>query len=182
MVFNLIYRVFLTLDAVGLVGIIFLAKEGPNAMLCKIFGYSLPDIVWDFVLLVVYIVVTYGLLWISQYLGTDTIEGGITAIEPANNAFLPSYLGYFFVGLSIPNCDVFVFVFGILSLFTFVSQTLYFNPLFLLFGYQFYYLSTKEATRIFIISKRNVKNIEGLSFLDLRRITDFTFIEVDEHT
>lgn len=176
---NTVYRGLLALDAIALVGIIFVIKMGYGKLFPEICGIQCSEIVWYVLLLGLYALVTYGLLFCSRWLGTDKIEGGITSIEPANNAFLPSYLGYFFVGLSVPNCEVFVFVFGILFVFTFVSQTLYFNPLFLLFGYQFYYVSTENNAKIFIVSKLILRNNVELSFQNLRRITDFTYIDMD---
>lgn len=74
--------------------------------------------------------------------------------EQANNAFLPSYLGYFFVALSINHFETLAFIFTILFLFTFYSQTLYFNPLFLLFGYHFYYLTTVNKTKVLMITEK----------------------------
>lgn len=177
---NVLYRVLLTLDAIALVGILFAIKIGYGQLLPPICGWQYSEIGWYLLLFGLYILITYGLLYCSRWLGADTIEGGITSIEPANNTFLPSYLGYFFVGLSVPNLETFVFVFGILFVFTFVSQTLYFNPLFLLFGYHFYYVSTTGCTNIFIISKYNIKNIDNLSFPNLKRVTDFTYIDMDD--
>ncbi|WP_205601849.1 hypothetical protein [Gracilibacillus thailandensis] len=102
----------------------------------------------------------------------------IIEVEQANNAFLPSYLGYFFVALSVPYFETLIFVFLVLFLFTFFSQTLYFNPLFLLFGYHFYYLTTINKTRIFLITRKSLKNPDDINLPKLRRINDFTFIDL----
>lgn len=177
---NTVYRGLLALDAIALVGIIFVIKMGYGRLLPEIYGIQCLEIVWYVLLLCLYTLVTYGLLFCSRWLGRDKIEGGITSIEPANNTFLPSYLGYFFVGLSVPNCETFIFVFLILFVFTFVSQTLYFNPLFLLFGYQYYYVSTKNNAKIFIISKSILRNETEISFQNLRRVTDFTYIDMGD--
>jgi uncharacterized membrane protein len=102
----------------------------------------------------------------------------VIEVEQANNAFLPSYLGYFFVALSIPYFETLIFIFLILFLFTFYSQTLYFNPLFLLFGYHFYYLTTVNKTKVFIITRKSLKNPDDINLPELRRINDFTFIDL----
>jgi len=128
------------------------------------------------------VILTQISLFISNWLDKDSIEAtngesAIKDIEEANNAFLPSYLVYFFVALSVPNCETLVFVFLILFLFTFLSQTLYFNPLFLIFGYRFFYLTTLNNVKVFLITKKRLKNPNKLNFPSLRRITDFTFID-----
>src|SRR5690606_24959412 len=75
---------------------------------------------------------------LSSHLGKDEFrQGEVEEISHANNSFLPSYLGYFFVALSIPDWDVLIVVYGMLFIFTFKSQALYFNPLFLLYGFDF---------------------------------------------
>lgn len=102
----------------------------------------------------------------------------IIEVEQANNSFLPSYLGYFFVALSITNSETLTFIFLVLLLFTFFSQTHYFNPLFLLLGYHFYYLTTVNRTKIFLITRKSLKNPNDISLPELRRINDFTYIDL----
>jgi hypothetical protein len=127
---------------------------------------------------------TYISLLLSKELDDDSIqsvngESVINEVELANNAYLPSYLGYFFVALSIENCNTMIFVFSIIFLFTYLSQSLYFNPILLVLGYHFYYLTTITNIRIFIISRRNFKNPKTLYLLHLKRINNFTFIDQD---
>lgn len=84
-------------------------------------------------------------LRLSNHLATAVIDkSSIIEVENANNAFLPSYLGYFFVALSVTNFNTLILFSLFYLFFTFLSQTLYFNPLFLLFGYHFYNISTKK--------------------------------------
>ena len=116
-------------------------------------------------------------MWFSRFLSDDIITGGITEAESANNSYLPSYLGYFFVALSINDCDTLIWVTGIVMVFTFFSQTLYFNPLFLIFGYKFYNVSTDNGVKFFVISKKNITTVNNLSFHKLKRINNYTFID-----
>lgn len=117
-------------------------------------------------------------LLLSRFLSHDSIEGGIENIESANDIYLPTYLGYFFIALSIPEKDIFTlfFVFVTLVLFQLYSQNSYYNPLFLIFMYKFYYLSI-DGMKIFVISKKNIKNTKDLKFDNLRRINNFTYID-----
>lgn len=117
-------------------------------------------------------------LFVSKYLGNSNVtKGSVIEVENANNAFLPSYLGYFFVALSVNHCETLIFVFAILFIFTFLSQTLYFNPLFLFFGYHFYNISTTNKSKLFIISRKAITKVDDLEFPSLKRINNFTFID-----
>jgi hypothetical protein len=71
-------------------------------------------------------------------------------------------------------------VFLLLFVFTFLSQTLYFNPLFLIFGFQFYYLTTTNEIKLFIITKKELKDPKSTEFKKLRRINNFTFIDIEQ--
>lgn len=184
-VVNLLFRLFLTFNATSLILVVYLVKEQKviNGWSCYLAG--LPHWVSYALYFAVPVLFTFLSLLLSNKLADDNIEAdkgksAIREVEQANNAYLPSYLGYFFVALSVPHCDTLIFVFAILFLFTFLSQTLYFNPLFLVFGYHFYYLTTETNIKIFVISKRNLKNPSGLSFPNLKRINDFTFIDKDK--
>lgn len=73
-------------------------------------------------------------------------------IQLADNEFLPVYLGYFFVALSIPNIYTLICIYIIVLVFSFLSQTQYFNPIFLLMGFHYYHIETSKKTRIFVVS------------------------------
>lgn len=113
-------------------------------------------------------------------LSKDNINYNMQSIEDGNNAFLPSYLGYFFVALSVNSVETMVFVYLIVFIFTYFSQTLYFNPLFLLLGYRFYYMTTVNSVKLFIISKKEINTTRGLVFPELRRINNTTFIDAED--
>ncbi|TOM27660.1 hypothetical protein CGH79_25305, partial [Vibrio parahaemolyticus] len=69
------------------------------------------------------------------------------------------------------------FVYGVLFVFTFLSQALYFNPLFLLFGFEFYNINTKNGRSIFLISRYKYKNPVEVDVPVANRINNYTFIE-----
>ena len=182
---NLIFRLFLAFNSTSLILVVYLIKKGK---LLTSFFPCLPDMphfVSYFCYILVGVILTYISLLFSNWLDFDSVESEkgestIKEIELANNSFLPSYLGYFFVALSVPNFETLIFVFGILLLFTFLSQTLYFNPMFLLFGYHFFYLTTHNDIRVFLITKKKLKNPSTINFPSLRRINDFTFIDTEK--
>nr|WP_279653814.1 hypothetical protein [Pseudomonas morbosilactucae] len=124
------------------------------------------------------IVLTGLSLRLSRRLGSDTFQSGqVVSIEHANNSFLPSYLGYFFVALSINSFQTLVFVYLILFIFTYRSQALYFNPLFLLYGYEFYNVSTSSHVTLFLISKESFRTPKEVVIDKVYRINDYTLID-----
>jgi hypothetical protein len=180
---NLTFRLFLTFNATSLIIVVYLIKSHIVVNSFHPVFKDLPDYISYTGYLLIPILFTVLSLFFSSYLTEDSIEPSadsepvIKEVEQANNSYLPSYLGYFFVALSIDYCDTLIFSYGILFVFTFLSQTLYFNPLFLIFGYHFYYITTSTNIKIFIITKRSLKSPNKLHFPKLKRINDFTFIE-----
>ena len=171
---KLFYKILLSLNSIMLLVVIYLVKE--KIWLQYIEKYSIC----------IYVLTLLGItlicILVANFLRTDVLEGGIVGVEMANDSYLPSYLGYFFVALSIPSNDLLTmgFVFAILFVFTFYSQTMYYNPLFLLFGYRFYYITKKNNMKIFVITRRKILNTENLSFNNLKRINAFTFIDKEK--
>jgi hypothetical protein len=181
---NSAFRILLTFNATSLLVIIFLVQKGVT--LGHLLGgvnylgwtVTLPNTVSYLFYILIPVLSTGFSIWLSRYLGKDDFKAGEAAsIEHANNTFLPSYLGYFFVALSINNCETLWFVYGVLFVFTFLSQALYFNPLFLLFGYEFYNITTKNGTAIFLISRERYKKPDDIRIPLAYRINNYTFIE-----
>ena len=158
---NIAFRLLLTFNATSLLVIIFCIQ---NNFSVKYFyphpvTVGMPDYLSYLAYTIAPVLLTWLSLALSSFLGKDEFKEGETeTIEHANNSFLPSYLGYFFVALSISDWQALIFVYGILFVFTFLSQALYFNPIFLLFGYEFYNVKTQSGTTIFLISRERYKN------------------------
>ena len=173
-VLSVFLRLLLTFNATSLLIVIYQVKS--PFLFCELAGS------WTYLasvgLVLIPVMLTRISIWLCKGLGRDYFEAGsIKNIEYANNAFLPSYLGYFFVALSVPNLGTLLFVYLILFLFTFFSQALYFNPLFLLFGYKFYNAQTVRGTSIFLISKQDFRVPADAHISSACRINSFTFLE-----
>lgn len=180
---NNLFRFLLTFNATFLLVIIFLVQNGIN--LDKICLYwwgfhcipNFPNYVSYFVYIIFLLSLTILSIWLSSKLGEDDFSSGeVIRVEYANNSFLPSYLGYFFVALSIQGWETLGFVYILLFVFTFFSQALYFNPLFLVFGYNFYNITTKNGVVLFLISREEFKTPESIN-ISANRINDYTFID-----
>ncbi len=178
---NIAFRLLLTFNATSLLVIVFLVQKGysfekffPN---CQYFQ-ALPNAISYAAYMLVPILLTGLSILLSSKLGRDSFNlGEIISIEHANNSFLPSYLGYFFVALSVGNSETLAFVYSVLFVFTYLSQALYFNPLFLLFGFEFYNITTKNGAAIFLISRKQFKTPGDIEISTAYRINNYTFIE-----
>lgn len=170
-----LYQLFLAFNSTWLIVVVFLVKEKYSFNFLNDYSiyYS-----WILFVLTPMILTTLSFL-IAIKLPKDSLKStSIKEIELANNNFLPTYLGYFFVSLSVNDVSTLVVVFLIIYIFTFLSQTLYFNPIFLLFGYHFYFIKTTGNVKIFLITRKQLKTPGENGFENLRRINNYTFIEL----
>ncbi len=175
-----IFKLFMTLNSLSLSLVVFLIKEGMVINSLHSHLSWLPHIISYFLYLLIVLVLTWLSMKLIIFLDTDTMEkGSITVIEPANDAFLPSYLGYFFVALSVPNIEVFLYVFGIICVFVFYSRISFFNPTFFLFGFHFYYIVNNKNIKLLLITRRQLKEPESASFDNLKRINNYTFMDME---
>jgi len=176
-----IFKLFLTLNSLLFALMVFLIREGIviNALTPRFL--NLPTIISYIIYFVMIMVFTKLSILLISFLDTDKIEAGsITVIEPANDAFLPSYLGYFFVALSVPNIEVFLYVFGIIGMFILYSRISYFNPIFFLFGFNFYYIVNNKNIKVLLITRRQLKEPKSAAFNNLKRINNYTFIDMEQ--
>jgi len=169
MLFDFIYRVLLTLNATSWLIVVYGIKESWQL-------FSIPHWWMAAILLMFPVCLTLISIFISKWLEKDAI-GNAKECELADNEFLPVYLGYFFVALSINDCFTMVVVYAIVFVFTWLTQALYFNPLFLLFGYHFYHVTTQHGTRVFVaVRGKVVRNVRNIDLSNLRRVNDMTYI------
>lgn len=168
--FEFFFRILLTINAsFWMVAIYTIKNEG---YICGI-----PSWFLGLLLLVVPIVISLMTIGIAKLIESEQLNT-CKELSLADRDFLPTYLGYFFVSLSINNNITMIILYAIVFIFTFLSQTQYFNPIFLLFGYHYYYVTTPQDTKIFVIARgRVIRNKENVNFQNLRRINDTTFIE-----
>ena len=171
---NFVLRLFLTFSSVSFFLIVYLIQNEVNPFEVKLGNYS-----W--VTYVSYVLIPFLLTLISlgicKFLAKSTIKKVVT-LETSNNDFLANYLAFFFVALSVKGFITFWVIFGMTILFTFVSRVSYFNPMFLVFGYNFYYVHTGENVKVMLISRKKLKSPHTFEAIYVRRINDYTFIEI----
>lgn len=167
---NLIYKLLLTINTTSWMLVIYAIKG-------KLTIAPIPFWAFHIGLVFLLILLSWVLLLLSKPFGKETLTK-CDEFSLADNEFLPVYLGYFFVSLSVSDCYTMATVYFLVFIFTYLSQTQYFNPIYLLFGYHYYHILTPKGTKVFVIKKGKVIRSTGeINFQNLRRINDTTFIE-----
>ena len=167
---NFIFKFLLTLNATSWMLIVYAIKE-------KWSIFCIPYWAFHLILVAVVILLSLGVLLMSKCFGKEYLSC-CEEFSLADNEFLSVYLGYFFVSLSISDIYTMIAVYLIVFVFTFLSQTQYFNPIYLLLVYHYYHILTPAGTRVFVIKYGKViRNKNNLELKNLRRINDTTFIE-----
>jgi len=132
-----------------------------------------------------YIVLVIVLTWIVTLffpkLDDDEMQNGasIKSVEDASLQFFPNYLAYFFVALSASDKYAVLIVFLIMLVLSYLSNTMLYNPLLVLFKYRYYLVVNGNNKRSLVIPRRllNPAPAEPISFPKLKRLNDNTFIE-----
>ena len=128
--------------------------------------------------LLLMLILSWFWLYIARFL-PDSSVGGIQIVEPANDGFLPTYLGYFFVSVSISDPYVFAYFIILLFAFSLFAKIYYFNPSLLLLGYKYYYVTMRTGIKIMLISRREVVKEDRIQTSEnFKKINEFTFLEI----
>lgn len=125
---------------------------------------------------------------LSIYLGqtgaNDSISTlSIKLIEPANEYFLPIYLSYILVAISIGSFKAFLVIFILIALLLFHSRTAFFNPVLLVLGYRFYHITDDKGLKILLIIKYDIKNKDDFinqdntNSIKVKKINEYTYIQ-----
>ena len=166
-----LYKLLLTINATSWMVIIYAIKEGWTIR-------KIPSHLFGIILLIIPIFLSWLSLALSRFFGTESPVVNCKELSLADGEFLSIYLGYFFVSVGVSEPFTMAVVYMIVFIFTFLSQTQYYNPIYLLLGYHYYHISTESGTEIFVIRKGPIiRNIKGLRFNHLHRLNNTTFIE-----
>lgn len=177
---SILYRSFLTIIALSLAIAVFLIKNKYYLFSDINLRWITIHSEWSFLIYVAVCIFLARLsLILAEKLSDDAIAAGtVKSLEQASDGFLPSYLGYFFVSLSIESVKVFIAVFLLLAVFIYFSRSVYYNPLYYFFRFKFYFVTTEKNAKILIISRKDLKLPENVSFEKIKRIDDFTYIDI----
>lgn len=168
---NLLFRFLLTFNATSWMLILYAIKKEWTV-------WNIPAWGCGILFLTIPVLLSLLSLWGFRFFGDDQLTK-CQELSLADNEFLPIYLGYFFLATEIDGVSVMFWVYAIVFVFTFLSQTQYFNPIYLLFGYHYYHILSQEGTRVFVlVHGRVVRNKDAIFFRQLKRINDTTYIAI----
>lgn len=165
-----LYKVFFTFTSTMWIIIIYGIDQkwsfiNQSRFLTAIFLMSIPFLLSLILLLCIYLSKSADNISECQY------------INEANNDFIANYLGFFFIGIGLNNSYTLIFVYIIVFVLTFASQTQFFNPMFLVLRYKYYYVATSDGVNTMIISRKCYTKANELSTESLKRLSDTAFIE-----
>ncbi|PKH30228.1 hypothetical protein [Acinetobacter radioresistens] len=200
-------HIVLTAISIALAGLIFLISHEESvwlkwdwvkyliSFLLNIENFKFTEkFITESVTYVAYVIYLVALLILSffsvkfsfKYLDQDVIERKkVKEFEQANDFYLPIYLGYAFVAISLPTLKSFLLFFVLMLIVLARTRFFYFNPIFLILGYKFYFIKQIDDSKILVISKKEIKTIDELfedsngdigDSIALTRINDFTFL------
>ena len=141
--------------------------------LCKLLSYGIYTIIPFLLVLIIF--------GFSNKMGKEDMT--IQELNPSEEKSMTVYIGTVIItlelnkGFSIENIFIILFV---LVFWLILYRNNYFNPLFLIFGYRFYRVKTKDNNIFTLITKkRDLKNqsIGKKKYDNLIRINNFTFWE-----
>ncbi len=167
-------RFFMTISAVSFFVVVYLVQKEITP-----FSADMP-VYYKYLTYAVYVSIPFVFggfsILLRKLFGKDDLKG-IKGIETSNNDFLANYLSFFFVALSVNHFSSFVVVFTLTVIFTFFSRVSFFNPVYLIFGYNFFYVTRESNVKIMLITKEKIKEPKKFDSMRVRRINDYTFIE-----
>lgn len=171
---NFILRIFLPFGSVSFFMIVYLIQNDVNPFKSQL-G------VFEWLTFAVYAMIPFMIilisLWICRFLPKSSISK-IISIDASSNDFLDNYFAFFFVALSVNGITTFWVIFIITIIFTYVSRVSYFNPVFLVFGFKFYYIQADEKVKVMLISRKLLRHPKTFDMLSVRKINDYTFINI----
>lgn len=171
---NFILRLVLTFSSVSFFLMVYLIQNDINP-------FKIELGIYDWIIHLIYGLIPFLTVLFSlslcRFLPKSTISK-VISINPSDNNFLENYFAFFFVALSVKGLTAFWVIFGITIIFTYVSRVSYFNPVFLVFGYRFYYIESGERVKIMLISKKKILSPNNYKSIPVRRINDYTFIDI----
>ena len=143
--------------------ILFLTSFDEITLTEKFVTQSITYIVYMLYLIVLLVLSFFSIRFSFKYLDQDVIERAkVKEFEQANDFYLPIYLGYAFVAISLPTLKSFLLFFVLMLIVLARTRFFYFNPIFLVLGYRFYFIKQIDDSKILVISKKEIKTIDEL--------------------
>lgn len=182
----MIQRILNITGSISLLVVIYLINNeiGVGYLLQKIdiqLPYNLPQLV-SYIFYIFMVVVYHGLLvFLFKYLRPGELRNkNIERLDADNSGFLAMILAYVFVGLSINNGWTLMTVLLFLLIFNLCGSSHIYNPLFYIFGYHYYYI-TSSKTKILVMTKTKYPLGATADFEQCGCLNDYTYIDISKN-
>ncbi|MDC4369610.1 hypothetical protein OHV45_06335, partial [Acinetobacter baumannii] len=150
---------------------------------------SLTYIIYVIYLIILLILSFFSIKFSFKFLDQDVIERiKVKEFEQANDFYLPIYLGYAFVAISLPTLKSFLLFFVLMLVVLARTRFFYFNPIFLMLGYKFYFIKQIDDSKVLVISKKEIKTLDELfensngdiqDYITITKVNEYTFLILD---
>lgn len=182
----MIQRILNILGSISLLIVIYLINRGIGVgCLLKTMdihlGYNFPQ--WVSYLFYILVVIAYTglLIWLFKHLRPGELRNkNIEHLDADNSGFLAMILAYVFVGLSINNGWSLMAVILFLLIFNLCGSSHIYNPLFYIFGYRYYYI-TSSKTKILVMTKTRYPLGAIADFKQCGCLNDYTYIDISKN-
>lgn len=179
----MIQRVLHILSSILLLAVIYLINNGIGVgTLMGGIGFHVNCDLPQWVSYMVYIVAVIGFagiltLMFKQLRPGELLKQNIEQLDADNSGLLAMILAYVFVGLSINNGWTLIAVMLFLLIFNLCGSSHIYNPLFYLFGYHYYYV-TSSKTKILVMTKTKYPLGANADFQLCGCLNDYTYIDL----
>lgn len=170
---NSLYKLVQTINATFWMPLIYIINRGYTIKQLPLWGF---DIILMVIAIAISIILTEISISMTRFFGVGK-DFSCEEVILADNEYLPVYLGYFFLAVSITQVRVLLVIYILIFVVTYSSQIPYFNPINLMFGYHYYYVITSRGSRVLVIVRgRVIRNKNDILFKNLRQLNDTTYI------
>lgn len=181
---NNIYSILNVISSISLLISISLINQSYKvSRLLKYFNIDIPsdsfinDYSWAIFIILPFIFAGFILILKGRLEATEILGDTIKEIRTDNSSFIATILGYIFIGLSISNLHSLFVAVSLMILFNILGSAYIYNPIFLLFGYKYYFINTNKIF-VLVISRRKIIREDTTEFESLVKINDYTYLEV----
>lgn len=179
----MVQRLLHILSSISLLAVIYLINNGVGvgSLLGEVgihVKYDLPQWV-SFIFYVIAVIGFAGLLTLmfKRLRPGELLKQNIEQLDADNSGLLAMILAYVFVGLSINNGWTLIAVMLFLLIFNLCGSSHIYNPLFYLFGYHYYYV-TSSKTQILVMTKTKYSLGSDADFNQCGCLNDYTYIDL----
>lgn len=181
----MIQRTLHILSSISLLAVIYLINNGVGfGTLLEAIGIDVKCDLPQWVSYLTYIAVAIGfagglILSFKKLRPGELRNQHIEQLDSDNSGLLAMIMAYVFVGLSINNGWTLISVMLFLMVFNLCGSSHIYNPLFYLFGYRYYYV-TSSRTKILVMTRNKFPLGSDADFKSCGCLNDYTYIDLSK--